>query len=291
MVSEREAAARTAHEHESGCLHMCGRREESAMPASRMSAWVFAAMMIVAGFFALGAHAVASPSSELGAVLSNIRFMGNIDFDRLVDWAKHDGSTPSDTTFQPQKTEAMIVDLSYGDRDAVMSWLRGDGRGKLHAAGASDGDIGSIRKSIEAAPSTPNPWRAIPLAAGSIDQGPQMGIQVLGGFAAVKKDGTGAIVCLSFKNIDPRVAKHVVIEFPIITAGGGDGGSLVLDRSGEFSPNVDIRAFESLANWQSGAGPRSQNDGCIGKSLPTAAIPFLQAQAAGYHVTAVDYAP
>jgi hypothetical protein len=255
----------------------------------RSAAFFFAVMMIVAGVVATSSHAFASPSNDLGAVLSQIRFMGNIDFGHLVEWAKHDGSTPSDTTFQPQKTEAAIVDLSYADRDAVMSWLRGDGRAKLHAQGASDGDIGSIRRDIESAPSTPNPWRAIPLAAGSIDQGPQHGIAVLGGFAAVKKDGTGAMICMSFKNIDPRVANHVVIEFPILTAGGGSGGSLILDRSGEFSPNVDIRSYESLAAWQSGSGPRSQADGCIGKSLPVAAIPFLQAQAAGYRVTQVDY--
>ncbi len=251
---------------------------------------VFAALVLIGGVAATTTHAIASPSDGLASVLSQIKFMGNIDFGHLVEWAKNDGSPPDHPVFQPQKAELDITNLGDADHDAVMSWLRGHGRAKLHDQGASDADIGPIRGDIEAAAATPNPWRSIPLATASIESAPQMGIQILGGFAAVKKDGTGAIVCVSFKNVDPRVASHVVIEFPILADGGAPAGSLVLDRSGEFSPNVDIRSFESLAAWQGGIGPHSQNDGCIGKSLPTAAIPFLQARAAGYHVTAVDYA-
>jgi hypothetical protein len=255
----------------------------------RAGFWAIAisAIVLLAGL--AGGHADASPSSGLSAVLSQIRFMGNINFGGLVKWAKSDGSTPSDTTFQPQKTEADINNLDGADRDAVMNWLRGNGRNALHNQGASDSEIGPIRADIDAAAATPNPWRSIPLATASLDQTPQGGIAILGGFAAVKKDGTGAMICLSFKNIDPRVANHIVVEFPLLGDGGQEMGKLVLDRSGEFSPNIDIRSYESLAAWQSGAGPRSQADGCIGQSMPTAAIPFLQARAAGYRVMHVGY--
>jgi hypothetical protein len=257
----------------------------------RSAALLFAALLFVAGFFANATHASASPSNDLGSVLSTIRGFLSIDFDNLVSWAKNGNPAPENPVFTLEKTELAIDNLDDADRDAVLSWLRGNGRSKLHDRGASDSDIGPARSSIESstAASTPNPWRAIPLASNSIDSTPQMAIQLLGGFAAVKKDGTGAIVCLSFKNVDPRVANHVVIEFPFLDGGGATTGTLVLDRTGEFSPNIDIRSFESLAAWQGGIGPHSQNDGCIGKSLPTAAIPFLQARAVGYRVTHVDY--
>ena len=258
----------------------------------RAGIWAIAIAAIVMVASLTGQHADASPSSGLSSVLSQIRFMGNIDFDSLVNWAKHDAPTPGSATFQPEKAEVDINNLGGSDRDAVLNWLRGNGRGALHNQGASDSEIGPLRGTIDAASATPNPWRSIPLATATLDQAPQSGIQVLGGFAAVKKDGTGAMICLSFKNVDPRVANHVVVEFPILADGGQETGKLVLDRSGQFSPNIDIRSYESLAAWQSGAGPHSQADGCIGKTLPTAAIPFLQARAAGYRTRArPDLAP
>jgi hypothetical protein len=253
------------------------------------SAFLFAVVLTLAGILVNGTHANASPSSDLGSVLSNIRDFLSIDFDNLVEWAKHDAPVPENPTFSLEKTEAAIDDLDSADRDAVLSWLRGNGRSKLHDRGASDSDIGPIRSSIESAPSTPNPYRSVPLASNSLDTSPQQQIQVLGGFAAVKKDGTGAVVCVSFKNVDPRVAHHVVIDFPFLDGGGAVAGTLTLDRTGEFSPNIDIRSFESLAAWQGGMGPHSQNDGCVVKNLPTAAIPILQARAVGFRITHVDY--
>ena len=47
-----------------------------------------------------------------------------------------------------------------------------------------------------------------------------------------------------------------------------------------------------MAQWQSpnSGGPRgSYAEGCIQRTLPTAALPFLQARATGYHVTHVDF--
>jgi hypothetical protein len=235
----------------------------------------------------------ASPSGALAAVLSNIRSMLSIDTGSLVKWAKSDAPRPENPVFTLEKTEAAILDLDGPDRDAVLKWLRGDGRSALHDRGASDSDIGPAHSGIDAASAVApavSAWRNVPLASTTIGESTQEQIQILGGFAAVKKDGKGAIVCVSFKNVGPRVAKRVVFEFPFIGETGQTTGTLVLDRSGEFAPNVGIMSFGTLQAWQAGTGPHGQNDGCIGSTLPTAALPFLQAQAVGYHVKQVEYA-
>jgi hypothetical protein len=182
--------------------------------------------------------------------------------------------------------------LGDSDRDAVLSWLRGNGRAALHAQGANDSDIGGQRPVDPKPVATPNPWRNIPLATATLEGSTQHGLQIIGGFAAVKKDGKSAIACLSFKNVDPRVATRILFDFPLLGDGGQPLGNLTLDRTGTFSPNIDIHSYESMEQWQGkGVGPvRSFNEGCVQRDLPTAAIPFLQARSIGYSVVRVDYA-
>jgi hypothetical protein len=254
---------------------------------------VFAAIVLATGFASMQ-PARATPSDDLGAVLSTIRDLWSSDFNNLVRWAHHGTPRPDDPAFQPEKVEVKILDLDSDDRDAVLSWLRGNGRGELHTQGASDSDIGPPRKDIDdfATPKpTPNPWRNIPLASNSLDAAPRGNIQILGGFAAIKRDGTATIVCVSFKNLDTRVADRIVFTFPLLDGNGDNLGTLTLDRSGEFSPNVDINSFNSMQTWQAGGiGPtRAMMDGCIQRNLPTAALPLLQARTAGYRVAAVHY--
>jgi hypothetical protein len=251
---------------------------------------------MVAAFTVTTGHVRASPSDELGAVLRSIRNMWSSDFKGLVRWA-HNGHPAPDgaPVFDPDKTEKAILALDGGDQHAVLTWLEGNGRGDLHSQGASDSDIGPAKPGVDAdspkATPTPNAWRNVPLATGSLDNAPVGQIQILAGFSAIKKDGTSAIACLSFKNLDPRVAKRVVFDFPLLGGDNQELGKLTLDRSGEFSPTVDIRAWESMGAWQTpGGGPKTYNDGCIFKELPTAALPFLQARAASYTVTHVEYA-
>ncbi len=219
--------------------------------------------------------------------------MSNSDFSSMEKWARNGAPKPSDAIFQPQKAEVDILNLSDGDRNAVLYWLQGKGRSALYAQGANDSQIGP-RRDVDAPAATPSPnaWRNIPLATASIEGGNQGPIQILGGFAAVKRDGMAAIACLSFKNVDPRVANHIVVAFPLIGGDGQNLGELVLDRHGEFSPNVDILSFSSMTQWQGNSvGPtRSYAEGCIQRTLPTAALPFLAARASGYHVTRVDFA-
>jgi hypothetical protein len=254
---------------------------------------VFAAVVLATGFASMQ-PARATPSDDLRQVLSTIRSLFSTDFDNLVSWAHHGTPRTDDPSFQPEKVEDQILDLDSDDRDAVLSWLRGNGRGELHTQGASDSDIGPPRKDIDdfATPKpTPNPWRNIPLASNSLDAAPRGNIQILGGFAAIKRDGTATIVCVSFKNLDTRVADRIVFTFPLLDGNGDNLGTLTLDRSGEFSPNVDINSFNSMQTWQAGGiGPtRAMMDGCIQRNLPTAALPLLQARTAGYRVAAVHY--
>jgi len=253
---------------------------------------IFAAVVLAIGFASMQT-ARAAPSDELGQVLSTVRSLFTTDFDHLVEWAHNGTPRTDDPSFQPEKVENQILDLDYQDRDAILSWLRGHGRDALYSQGASDSDIGP-RKSVDrdAAPKpTPNPWRNIPLASNSLDAAPRGNIQILGGFAAIKKDGTATIVCVSFKNLDTRVADRIVFTFPLLDGNGDNLGTLTLDRSGEFSPNVDIDSFNSMETWQAGGiGPtRAMMDGCIQRNLPTAALPLLQARTAGYRVAAVHY--
>jgi hypothetical protein len=234
-------------------------------------------------------------SDALNNVLSQIRDLGSSDLRDLVRWAKNGHPMPDDPVFSPEKTEADIDRLHADEQSAVLSWLQGDGRSDLHSVGASDSDIGPRRDGLDqAAPTptpTPNPWRNVPLATASLNGAAQGPIQVLGGFAAVKRDGTSAIACLSFKNTDPRVAKHVVVDFPLLGDGGQVLGTLELDRPGEFSSNVGIYTFDSMGAWQSGGGPvKSFAQNCIQRDLPTAALPFLQLRAVGYAVVHVDFA-
>jgi hypothetical protein len=254
---------------------------------------IFAAIVLATGFASMQ-PARAMPSDDLGQVLSTIRSLFTTDFDNLVEWAHHGTPRTDDPSFQPEKVENQILDLDSDDRDAVLSWLRGHGRHALYSQGASDSDIGPPRKSIddEATPKpTQNPWRNIPLASNSLDAAPRGNIQILGGFAAIKRDGTATIVCVSFKNLDTRVANRIVFSFPLLDSNGDNLGVLTLDRSGEFTPNVDINTFDSMQTWQAGGiGPtRAMMDGCVQRNLPTAALPLLQARTAGYRVVGVYY--
>jgi hypothetical protein len=253
-----------------------------------------ASLLLACCIFATTDSARASPSGELGSVLSTVRGLFNTDFDQLVRWAKGNQESPgNDPAFQPQKVELAILNLGRDDRVAVLAWLTGHGRSGLYVQGASDADIGPRRDGLDQATATPKPvlWRNVPLASATLDNTPTGQIQIIGGFAAVKKDGTAAYICISFKNVDTRGAKRVVVEFPLLDRDGQVLGKLQLDRNGEFSPNVDINGYGSMDSWLGPSpGPRTQGDNCVAQNMPTAAIPFLQARTAGYHVTRVEYA-
>jgi hypothetical protein len=254
---------------------------------------LLATICIVAGLFALSTTrpAIAEASQALQNVLSEMRGLSNSDFQQVTAWARNGAPKPFMSSFQPQRTQADILDLGRDDRDAVLYWLRGSGRAALYGRGATDAMIGSRQPaSGPVATPTPNPWRELPLASASLDSDVVGQIKILGGFAAAERNGKGAIACISFENLAPKKANNVVFEFPLLSADGAELGKLTLDRRGEFSPNVAIRAFDSMSSWQSGSiGPRGRADNCIQRNLAMAAVPILEARASGYRVVKVTY--
>jgi hypothetical protein len=137
---------------------------------------------------------------------------------------------------------------------------------------------------------TPNPYRAIELASPTLDRATQGEIEILGGWAAVKRDGKGAVVCISFKNEAAVAVTQVVFEFTLIGRSGETLGKLDLDRRGTFSPGVAIDGWRSLSDWQSGLGHRGYNDNCKTIERAMAAVPLLSVRSMAYRITRVESA-
>jgi hypothetical protein len=230
-------------------------------------------------------------SSALVNVLTETQQLSNNDFTTLCTWARNGASAPFNNYFQPQKTQSDILALADKDRQAVLWWLQGNGRSALYARGASDYQIGPRRAPADkSATPAPAAWRQITLATATLNGDVQGPIQILGGFAAVKRDGTAAIACVSFKNVSKITARRVVVDFPLLDAQGSTVGTLTLDRNGEFSPGTVIASYADFSTWQQGGiGPRGYADNCIQKTLATAALPILQARTAGYNVRRVEF--
>jgi len=137
---------------------------------------------------------------------------------------------------------------------------------------------------------TPNPYREIRLASQTLENKPQGKIALLGGWAAVKRDGHGAVVCVSFKNEAAVAATRVTFRFSILNRSGDGLGNLELDRSGTFSPGVNINGWQSLSDWQGGVGHRGFGDNCKVLNSGVAALPLLSAHTVTYEVSRVEYA-
>jgi hypothetical protein len=137
---------------------------------------------------------------------------------------------------------------------------------------------------------TPNPWRQLTVATKTLAAVDEGEIEILASFAAARRDGTRAAVCVSFKNVAPKVATRVVFNFGLIDGNGGEVGTLVLDRKGTFSPGIDIEGYRTLASWSVGGGNHGYNDNCMSLDRNIAALPILSARYATYAVKSVEYA-
>ena len=170
--------------------------------------------------------------------------------------------------------------------------------GGSHITGAISPDLRRItwsngtywtRESAPQPTPTPNPYRELRFVTANLApaRGP---IAVFGGWAAVKRDGKAAVVCVSFKNVQQVAATRVVIDFPLESRSGETVETLHLDRRGTFSPDVDIRGWGGLASWQSGLGHRGYADNCATQSSGIAALSLMHAHLASYRIERVEFA-
>jgi hypothetical protein len=159
------------------------------------------------------------------------------------------------------------------------------------AAALAAGRLDAATPSPAPSPSpTPNPYRTLVFASQSLDDSTENGVEVTRGFAAVRRDGTAIVACISFKNVTNKTMRRIQFEFPIAGPKGGDLGTMNLDRNGEFSPNVGIEGWRDLGDWQGGMGHRGYNDNCAQLKRNMAAAPLLRAASVSYRVVHVEFA-
>jgi hypothetical protein len=119
---------------------------------------------------------------------------------------------------------------------------------------------------------------------------PSGDIQVLDGWAAIKKNLKGAIVCLSFRNNAKLTARRVVFELPVIGGSGATVAKIELDRHGTFPTGVVVPTWENLAQWRAQAGDPSYNQNCKILSTTASVFPIVSAHAVSYRVVRIEYA-
>jgi hypothetical protein len=240
---------------------------------------------------ALSLPVAAAPTTALSNALSSVRDLSDSAFDAVVQWARAGATRPVVAITPADRAESNVLNLGYADRQAVLEWLRGNGRSALYARGASDGDIGSRRpRAVGPAPTaSPNPYRLLLFGSPAIGDTAQGNVAVFGGWAAVREDARGAHACISFRNTGARTATRILFEFPISDKAGAELGKMELDRRGTFSPGVNIHGWESMSAWQQGTN-RSYDENCTALNLQVAAIPLRSARVATYRILRVEYA-
>jgi hypothetical protein len=136
---------------------------------------------------------------------------------------------------------------------------------------------------------TPNPYRSLEFGTPTLGGEPAGKLAVYDGWVAVRRDGRGAQACVSFKNEASVTATRVLFEFPILDHSGTEVTVMKLDRRGTFSPGIDIRSWNSMAQWQK-FNHRLYAENCTSVDVGVAALPLLKARFATYHILRVEYA-
>jgi hypothetical protein len=255
------------------------------------------AVLVVALVAALAVSQPAAPAradSPLYQALTSLRALSNTSFAHVVSWARQGSPTVWVPVQDYQQAEAGIAALPGSDRNAILQWLRGNGRGALYALGVTDNYIGPQRPGADypSATPTPDPYRQLQFATDSLSGsgGSPGDIQILGGFAAARRDGTSILACVSFQNNAPKTATMVQFSFPIKDANGNTVATLLMDRKGTFSSGIGIHTWQSYADWKN-QSHRGYEQNCVHRNTGgVAAMPILEARFATYAVTRVEYA-
>lgn len=256
---------------------------------------IFLCLLAVAAPFA--SPVARSQSDALVQSLAALRSLSGSDFSMVRMWASSP-SQPGSTFMSWQAAEAQILALEKSDRDAVLSWLRGNGRGALYARGATDAMIGGSRWPIDTGyvPATPPPtvdWRAVPFISGTMSGPSPGGIAIRAGWAAVKKDATSEVHCISFTNTSAKTAIEITFTYSFLDNANASLASLMSVRTGEFSPNVAIDGPATLAAYfdiKAGKqNPRSLLDNCWSFTGGTGQLPLLRARYVTFAAASVKY--
>jgi hypothetical protein len=257
---------------------------------------IFAVMALLLAVPARVNAATPTASFKLWTTLDKMQSLSGSAFASLVHWARNGATSPKvgDPAFSVEFELADHRGLDHADRQAMLTFLRGGGRAALYARGATDSQIGSrnpadVPPATPAPTPTPNPYRSLEFGSPTIGGHTAGKITVLGGWAAVARDGRGARACISFKNTDTRTATRVLFQFPISDKAGTVLTDLELDRRGTFSPDVDIVGWSTLADWQNGQH-RGYSENCTSIGTGVAALPLLTARFASYRILRVEYA-
>ena len=234
----------------------------------------------------------ARASAPIYQALTYIRNLDSGSFSNLTTWARKGGGKPIVVFSAFERAAASVEGLPYGQRNAIVQWLAGRGRGGLYAIGVNDSDIGPRRPGADLAMATPDPWRPLKFATSTLgDAAPDdSGITILNGFGAASKDGKQLMACISFKNTSPKTVSRVAFLFRIVGDSGARLGDFSLDRTGTFSTGVDINSFNGYEEWRSGKQHRGYQENCKSESQGMAAVPVLEARFIVPQVISVNYA-
>ncbi|MDQ2818428.1 MAG: hypothetical protein M3T49_09535 [Candidatus Eremiobacteraeota bacterium] len=243
------------------------------------------------------AQADDGPSYALVQALSALRSVGDANFMNVTTWAANPAQL-ANPFFPWEVAEAQVWALGRRDRDAVLSWLRSNGRGALYGRGATDTMIGPPRPFIDigyapSAPASTSDWRKVPFVAGTMGGSSPGHIAIRSGWSMIKRDATSEVHCVSFTNTSPKTATEINFTYEFVDASNNVLTSLNSVRSGTFTPSIEISGPADYGQYlkvqQGQLMPRTLLDNCWSFSSGTAELPLLNARYIEFGVSRVNY--
>ena len=167
-------------------------------------------------------------------------------------------------------TGTISHDLSRIDWSNGSFWLRAPA-GSFTTSYTSVSSAGSYVATARVATPPPPTYRYLEGTRGT-----RAPIDYLDTWTALRNDGTSGWTCISFKNTSSETATRIRWALQLMNQNDQVVDTGYLDRKGTFSPNVEIHAWHSVAEWASGQGHRDYGNGC------TAWAPDNEAQRLAY---------
>lgn len=258
---------------------------------------------IVLCMLALGSSVQAdrSASYALRQALNAVQSLDSGSILALRNWASSGSLQPPTPIFFPQdKVEAQIAALERRDRDAIVTWINGGGRGQLYVRGATDADIGPCLFPIDSGNCQntasnggkgPQDSRELNFVL-TADNSAASGITIVRGFGLAKNDGTGETHCLTFKNTGTKTATSVTFTYALLDADTNVLSTGTNVRTGSFSTNAVIAGPSGSSNYsdlRGGLGNKSMLDNCWTTTSPIAVLSIFRATYVSVQVSAVKY--